>query len=411
MRYKITEIDPWLEKYSDDIMLRMWRFNETRFALLDYKTDLPTFANGYMYFGFSRTKTGWVYREWAPGADEMHLIGDFNKWNRESHPMTRIENGAWEIKLEGHDALQHGQKIKVQVTRNGRSFDRIPLYMTRVVQDKATNGFAGEIWAPEKAFRWTDKDFKPKKSEQLLIYEAHVGMAQEEGRIGTYREFADNIIPRIVKDGYTAIQLMAIQEHPYYASFGYQVSNFFAASSWYGTPDDLKYLINKAHKAGIRVLLDVVHSHAVPNTSEGINMFDGTRTQFFMPGEAGNHPAWGTKLFNYGKHEVIHFLLSNLKFWMEEYHFDGFRFDGVTSMIYHHHGLGVDFTNYKQYFDTTVNTDAVAYLMLANKLIHEVNPNAITIAEEQDQRRKLGHAQDVVRAHHASPMRKEYRLQ
>ena len=382
MRYKITEIDPWLEKYSDDIMLRMWRFNETRFALLDYKTDLPTFANGYMYFGFSRTKTGWVYREWAPGADEMHLIGDFNKWNRESHPMTRIENGAWEIKLEGHDALQHGQKIKVQVTRNGRSFDRIPLYMTRVVQDKATNGFAGEIWAPEKAFRWTDKDFKPKKSEQLLIYEAHVGMAQEEGRIGTYREFADNIIPRIVKDGYTAIQLMAIQEHPYYASFGYQVSNFFAASSWYGTPDDLKYLINKAHKASIRVLLDVVHSHAVPNTSEGINMFDGTRTQFFMPGEAGNHPAWGTKLFNYGKHEVIHFLLSNLKFWMEEYHFDGFRFDGVTSMIYHHHGLGVDFTNYKQYFDTTVNTDAVAYLMLANKLIHEVNPNAITIAEE-----------------------------
>ena len=382
MRYKITELDPWLEKYTDDIMLRMWHFNETRFALLDYKTDLSAFANGYMYFGFSRTNTGWVYREWAPGADAMHLIGDFNNWNRESHPMNRLDNGVWEIKLEGRDALKHGQKVKVQVSRNGRSFDRIPLYMTRVVQDKATRGFVGEIWAPEKAFRWTDKDFKPKKSEQLLIYEAHVGMAQEEGRVGTYREFADNIIPRIVKDGYTAVQLMAIQEHPYYASFGYQVSNFFAASSWYGEPDDLKYLVNKAHKAGLRVLLDVVHSHAVPNTSEGINMFDGTRTQFFMSGEAGNHPAWGTKLFNYGKHEVIHFLLSNLKFWMEEYHFDGFRFDGVTSMIYHHHGLGVDFTNYKQYFDVTTNTDAITYLMLANKLIHEVNPNAITIAEE-----------------------------
>lgn len=382
MRYKITELDPWLEKYADDIALRMWHFNETRFALLDYKTDLSSFANGYMFFGFARTNYGWVYREWAPGADAMHLIGDFNNWNRGSHPMTRLDNGVWEIKLEGHDALQHGQKVKVQVTRNGRSFDRIPLYMTRVVQDKATRGFVGEIWAPEKPFRWTDKDFKPKKSEQLLIYEAHVGMAQEEGRIGTYREFADYIIPRIVKDGYTAIQLMAIQEHPYYASFGYQVSNFYAASSWYGTPDDLKYLINKAHKAGLRVLLDVVHSHAVPNTAEGINMFDGTRTQFFLSGEAGNHPAWGTKLFNYAKHEVIHFLLSNLKFWMEEYHFDGFRFDGVTSMIYHHHGLGVDFTNYKQYFDMTTNTDAIAYLMLANKLVHEVNPNAITIAEE-----------------------------
>ena len=382
MRYKITELDPWLEKYADDIALRMWHFNETRFALLDYKTDLSSFANGYMFFGFARTNYGWVYREWAPGADAMHLIGDFNNWNRGSHPMTRLDNGVWEIKLEGHDALQHGQKVKVQVTRNGRSFDRIPLYMTRVVQDKATRGFVGEIWAPEKPFRWTDKDFKPKKSEQLLIYEAHVGMAQEEGRIGTYREFADYIIPRIVKDGYTAIQLMAIQEHPYYASFGYQVSNFYAASSWYGTPDDLKYLINKAHKAGLRVLLDVVHSHAVPNTAEGINMFDGTRTQFFLSGEAGSHPAWGTKLFNYAKHEVIHFLLSNLKFWMEEYHFDGFRFDGVTSMIYHHHGLGVDFTNYKQYFDMTTNTDAIAYLMLANKLVHEVNPNAITIAEE-----------------------------
>lgn len=382
MRYKITELDPWLEKYADDIALRMWHFNETRFALLDYKTDLSSFANGYMFFGFARTNYGWVYREWAPGANAMHLIGDFNNWNRGSHPMTRLDNGVWEIKLEGHDALQHGQKVKVQVTRNGRSFDRIPLYMTRVVQDKATRGFVGEIWAPEKPFRWTDKDFKPKKSEQLLIYEAHVGMAQEEGRIGTYREFADYIIPRIVKDGYTAIQLMAIQEHPYYASFGYQVSNFYAASSWYGTPDDLKYLINKAHKAGLRVLLDVVHSHAVPNTAEGINMFDGTRTQFFLSGEAGNHPAWGTKLFNYAKHEVIHFLLSNLKFWMEEYHFDGFRFDGVTSMIYHHHGLGVDFTNYKQYFDMTTNTDAIAYLMLANKLVHEVNPNAITIAEE-----------------------------
>ena len=382
MHYKITELDPWLEKYADDIALRMWHFNETRFALLDYKTDLSSFANGYMFFGFARTNYGWVYREWAPGADAMHLIGDFNNWDRGSHPMTRLDNGVWEIKLEGHDALQHGQKVKVQVTRNGRSFDRIPLYMTRVVQDKVTRGFVGEIWAPEKPFRWTDKDFKPKKSEQLLIYEAHVGMAQEEGRIGTYREFADYIIPRIVKDGYTAIQLMAIQEHPYYASFGYQVSNFYAASSWYGTPDDLKYLINKAHKAGLRVLLDVVHSHAVPNTAEGINMFDGTRTQFFLSGEAGNHPAWGTKLFNYAKHEVIHFLLSNLKFWMEEYHFDGFRFDGVTSMIYHHHGLGVDFTNYKQYFDMTTNTDAIAYLMLANKLVHEVNPNAITIAEE-----------------------------
>lgn len=380
--YKLLSIDPWLAPYSRDIDLRMQRYQDTRNALLDAKDNLSNFANGHMFFGFSRTNYGWVYREWAPGADAIHLFGDFNKWNRFSHPMTRLPNGVWEIKLEGHDALKHEQKIKVQVTRNGRTFDRIPLYIRRVVQDKKTKTFVGQIWAPEKSFRWSDSGFKKHKTNQLLIYETHVGMAQENGEIGSYREFADNILPRIVDDGYTAIQMMAIQEHPYYASFGYQVTNFFAASSWYGTPDDLKYLINKAHKLGLAVLLDVVHSHASANTAEGINMFDGTRTQFFHSGNSGDHPAWGTKLFNYAKHEVIHYLLSNLKFWQEEYHFDGFRFDGVTSMIYHHHGLGVDFMSYDQYFSMNTDTDAITYLQLANELIHEINPNAITIAEE-----------------------------
>ena len=380
-KYKILEIDPWLKDYAADIELRMQHYYGLRQALVG-DGDLSSFANGHMYFGFQRTSTGWVYREWAPGADEIHLIGDFNNWDRWSHPMHRLESGAWEIKLKGRDALKHGQKIKVQITKRGRKFDRIPLYINHVEQDPLTRSFVGVIWSPEKPFRWTDTGYREQKSESLLIYEAHVGMAQEKEAIGTYREFADNILPRIVKDGYTAVQLMAIQEHPYYASFGYQVSNFFAASSWYGEPDDLKYLVNKAHKLGLKVLLDIVHSHAIKNTAEGINMFDGTQTQFFLPGSAGNHPAWDTKIFNYAKHEVIHFLLSNLKYWMEEYHFDGFRFDGVTSMCYHHHGLGVDFTGYKQYFDVFTNTDALAYLQLANELVHEVDPNAITIAEE-----------------------------
>ena len=380
-KYKLIELDPWLEPFTGDIDLRMQHYWDTRHALVG-DGDLASFANGYMFFGLARTKNGWVYREWAPGADDMHLIGDFNNWDRLANPMHRTETGIWEVKIKGRDTIKHGQKIKVQVTRNGRKFDRIPLYINRVTQDKLTRGFVGEIWSPEKPFRWTDTGWRDKKLDSLLIYEAHIGMAQEKEEIGTYREFADNTLPRIVKEGYTAVQLMAIQEHPYYASFGYQVSNFYAASSWYGNPDDLKYLINKAHKLGLKVLLDVVHSHAIKNTAEGINMFDGTFNQFFMTGDAGDHPAWGTKLFNYAKHEVLHFLLSNLKYWMEEYHFDGFRFDGVTSMCYHHHGLGVDFTNYKQYFDVFTNTDAITYLQLANALIHEINPNAITIAEE-----------------------------
>ena len=381
--YEILEIDPWLKPYARDINLRMQQYNRVRAQILgDSEKDLSTFANGHMYFGFFRTNYGWVYREWAPGADAINLIGDFNNWNRLSHPMTRQKNGVWEIKLEGRDALKHGQRIKVQVIRNGRTFDRIPLYIHRLARDERTNEFAGQIWAPEKPFRWTDTGYKKQKAGQLMIYETHVGMAQEKGGIGSYREFADNVLPRIVKDGYTAVQLMAIQEHPYYASFGYQVTNLFAASAWFGEPEDLKYLVNKAHKLGLKVLLDVVHSHASKNTAEGINMFDGTRTQFFHSGSKGDHPAWGTKVFNYAKPEVIHFLLSNLKYWLEEYHFDGFRFDGVTSMIYLNHGLGEDFTSYDHYFSMNTDTDAVTYLQLANELIHEVYPNAITVAEE-----------------------------
>ena len=258
--------------------------------------------------------------------------------------------------------------------------EHIPLYARRAVQDKETRLFCAEVVDDRKTFQWTDQSFQGEDS--LFIYEAHVGMAQEEGKVGTYREFADLILPRIKKAGYNTVQLMAIMEHPYYGSFGYQVSNFYAASSWFGKPEDLKYLINTAHSMGIRVLLDVVHSHAVKNTAEGINMFDGTTWQFFHDGPKGDHPAWGTKCFDYGKTGVLHFLLSDLKFWMTEYHFDGFRFDGVTSMLYHDHGLGTDFNTNDKYFSFNTHTEAITYLQLANELIHQVNPAAITIAED-----------------------------
>ena len=381
-QYKIMSIDPYLQPFYNDISLRMQRHADTRQQLLGDKSDLPAFANGYLYYGFLRTETGWVFREWAPGADAIHLIGDFNDWNRSSHPLTKLENGNWEIRLEGEDTLQHGQHVKLQITRDGKTFDRIPSYMHRTVQDKRNKQFVGEIWAPPRPFQWTDGGYGKRKVAPLFIYEAHIGMAQEREGVGTYREFADFNLPRIHALGYNTVQLMAIMEHPYYASFGYQVTNFFSASSWYGTPDDLKYLINRAHELGMFVLLDVVHSHACSNVGEGLNLFDGTDNQYFLPGDRGNHPAWGSKLFNYGRHEVIHFLLSNLKYWLEEYHFDGFRFDGVTSMIYQDHGLGTAFTGYNQYFGLNTNVDALTYLQLANELIHAVNPFAITIAEE-----------------------------
>jgi len=381
--YKILSIDPWLKPYANEIDMRMERYNDIRKKLLSEKTDLVSFANGYMFYGFQRTDSGWIYREWLPGADEVHLIGDFNEWNRSSHPLRKIdEAGNWEIALEGRDALQHLQRVKIQVRRGSETFDRIPAYIKRLVQDPTNKQFAGQIWAPQYKFFWTDGGYKKRKLGSPVIYEAHIGMGQEREGIGSYREFADNNLKRIADLGYNTIQLMAIQEHPYYASFGYQVSNFFAASAWFGTPDDLKYLVNKAHDMGLFVLLDVVHSHACPNTAEGLNLQDGTDNQYFLEGQRGWHPAWGTKLFNYGKHEVLHFLLSNLKFWQDEYHFDGFRFDGVTSMLYQDHGLGTSFGSYDQYFGLNTNVDAVTYLQLANELIHAVNPFAITIAEE-----------------------------
>lgn len=378
--YRLLELNPQLAPYSGDIDLRMFLYRATKARILGEGQTLNDFANAHNFFGFHRVDGGWVYREWAPSAYQLYLEGDFNGWNQTSHPLTPIGNGNWEIRLEGDNALWDGCKVKTVVDSNMTRTEHIPLYARRVVQDPKTITFCAEVVDDQKTFPWTDADFQGEKS--LYIYEAHVGMAQEEGKVGTYREFADYTLPRIKKAGYNTVQLMAIMEHPYYGSFGYQVSNFFAASSWFGKPEDLKYLVNTAHAMGIRVLLDVVHSHAVKNTAEGINMFDGTTWQFFHDGPKGDHPAWGTKCFDYGKTGVIHFLLSNLKFWMTEYHFDGFRFDGVTSMLYHDHGLGTDFNTNDKYFSMNTHTEAITYLQLANELIRQVNPKAITIAED-----------------------------
>ena len=378
--YKILEYNPQLQPFAGDIEYRMQLYRDTKARILGENQTLLDFANAHHFYGFHHVKGGWYYREWAPSAHQLYLAGEFNNWELTSHPLTNLGNGNWEIYLEGDNALWDGCKVKTIVDANLQRTAHIPLYARRVRQDQGAVTFSCEVVDDQIQFDWTDKDFKGE--DTLYIYEAHVGMAQEEGRVGTYREFADLTLPRIQKAGYNTVQLMAIMEHPYYGSFGYQVSNFFAASSWFGKPEDLKYLVNTAHKMGIRVLLDVVHSHAVKNTAEGINMFDGTVYQFFHSGPKGDHPAWGTKCFDYGKTGVLHFLLSNLKFWMEEYHFDGFRFDGVTSMLYHDHGLGVDFNSNDKYFSYNTHVEAVTYLQLANELIRQVNPKAVTVAED-----------------------------
>jgi len=378
----ILKIDPYLKPFQSDLKLRAERYTTCKKKLLGRGQSFDSFANGDLFYGFHLTKDGWIYREWAPEADELYLIGDFNYWDPKAHPLQKKENGNWEIFLPGVQALKHMSFVKVRVVAKNVSRDRIPLYIKRTVQDSITHDFRGQIWQPDCAFNWQDNEFHVDKSKTLFIYEAHVGMAQEKESMGTFKEFTELMLPRIKADGYNVIQLMAIMQHPYYASFGYQVSNFFAVSSWFGTPDELKELINTAHSMGIAVLLDLVHSHSIKNIAEGINEFDGTDYQFFHTGIRGTHPAWDTKLFNYGKPEVLHFLLSNIKFWLEEYHFDGYRFDGVSSMLYHHQGLGVAFTDYSKYFSMDTDIEAITYLQFANDLIRQVNPEAITIAED-----------------------------
>ena len=378
--------DPWLEPYEQDINDRQNFFlDRLKFIKSNFKS-LKNFASSDSYLGFNYDKKegGWWYREWAPSSDGLSLIGDFNNWDIDSHPMTQDEFGVWGIFVsdDSDQPLSHEGRVKVQVQKGLQTRDRIPAYIKRAVQDSVSHDFSGQIWKPEKVFKWTDKKFKTNDIESPVIYECHVGMAQEKEGVGTYREFADKVLPRVKNNGYNCLQMMAIQEHPYYGSFGYHVSNFFAASSRFGTPEDLKYLINKAHGMGIAVIMDAVFSHAVKNIAEGLNEFDGSDHHYFHQGGRGYHTGWDSKLFNYGKTEVLRFLLSNVRYWMEEFHFDGFRFDGVTSMLYHHHGEHVSFDHYDKYFKDMVDWDAIVFLQLANELIHEINPGAISIAED-----------------------------
>jgi len=384
-KLKLIKDDPWLEPSEQDIIDRYNRYKDRLKSIEDLFGGLNEFTNTYKYFGinYDSSRKGWVYREWAPQATALYLVGDFNNWEKYSHPLTRDQYGIWEIflpKSEYQTTFTQGSKIKVLVvSQMGENF-RIPAYINRVVQDDDTKNFTGQVWIP-KQFNWKDDQFEMAGDTELFIYECHVGMAQEKEGVGTYKEFAKNILPRIKSAGYNAIQMMAIQEHPYYGSFGYHVSSFFAPSSRFGSPEDLKELIKTAHGMGIAVILDVVHSHTVKNTVEGINQFDGSESQYFHPGERGEHPQWDSKIFDYGKTEVLRFLLSNLKYWMEEFHFDGFRFDGVGSMMYFHHG-NEPVTDRDKYFKQGVEWDAVTYLQLANHLIHSFKPNAISIAED-----------------------------
>ena len=377
---KLVEEDKLLKPFAGIIEKRHQQVLAMEREFTYRTTRLSDSCNSYLYYGLHRTNEGWVFREWAPNATAIYLLGEFNDWRK--HPdyaLTKVGDGNWEIKLP-LGALAHEMLYRLLVEWNGGSGERLPSHVRRVIQDEYTKIYSAQVWDPLNPYQMRHE--RPKRTDYPLIYEAHIGMSTEHRRVSTFTEFRLFVLPRIVDLGYNTIQLMAVQEHPYYGSFGYQVANFFAVSSRFGTPDELKALIDAAHSMGIRVIMDIVHSHAVNNEEEGLSRFDGSYDQYFYPGDRGYHPLWGSRCFDYGKHEVLNFLLSNCKYWLEEFRFDGYRFDGITSMLYWDHGINKDFTEYSLYYDGNQDESAITYLALANRVIHQVDPEAITIAED-----------------------------
>ncbi len=378
---KIIDNDAWLAPYRPAIEGRLQRSMNKAKQLAGSSGKLEDFANGHLWFGLHREENGWVMREWMPNAKELHLVGDFNDWQIADHyRFSEGENGTWVLELPA-DSIHHLDKYKLKVTWGTGSGERIPAWACRVVQEQDSPLFNAQVWAPETPYNWTNP-LPELKGLNPIIYEAHIGMATEDYNVGSFNEFRENILPRVAEAGYNTLQLMAVQEHPYYGSFGYHVSSLFAASSRFGTPDELKALIDDAHGMGIAVIMDIVHSHAVKNENEGLGLYAGDPGQFFHTGGRREHSAWDSLCWDYGKNEVMHFLLSNIHFWLSEYRFDGFRFDGVTSMLYYDHGLGRDFASYEMYFDGGQDEDAITYLALANELIQSVRPQAISVAED-----------------------------
>ena len=377
---EIVKNDPYLQPFEADFIRWEEKLQAKEAELLNGKS-LIDFASGHLYFGLFKKDKGWVIRDWAPNATRINLIGSFNHWQEQPEfELKNIGNGCWELHLD-ENAMAHGDHYAFSINWNGGNGKRIPAWARRVVQDPDTLIFNAQVWNPPTCYKWKNTGFI-RGPEAPIIYEAHIGMGGEEPRVHTYNEFRIDILPKIKAGGYNTIQLMAIPEHPYYGSFGYHVSSFFAASSRFGTPEELKQLIDEAHSMGISMIMDIVHSHAVKNVVEGLGSYDGTRYQFFHEGARGEHPAWDSYCFNYNKNEVLHFLLSNIRFWLEEYKFDGFRFDGVTSMLYFDHGLGIAFTSYNDYFTPNIDDEAIVYFKLANRLIHSIHPNALAIAED-----------------------------
>ncbi|KAK9673873.1 hypothetical protein RND81_12G195300 [Saponaria officinalis] len=293
---------------------------------------------------------------------------------------TRKGRKAWMEKYT--PCLQHGSKYRVYFNTPDGPLERIPAWATYVRLDGDGNQPCAVHWdpSPECAHKW--KNNSPKRPKSLRIYECHVGISGSDPKVSSFLEFTEKVLPRVKDLGYNAIQLFGVIEHKDYFTAGYRVTNMYAVSSRFGTPEDFKRLVDEAHGLGLLVFLDIVHSYSAADEMVGLSLFDGTNDCYFHTGKRGHHKYWGTRIFKYGDVDVLQFLLSNLRWWIEEYHIDGFQFHSLPSMMYTHNGFATFTGDFEEYCNQYVDRDALLYLILANDILHFLHPNIITIAED-----------------------------
>ena len=355
------------------------------------REDLYLFQTGkarqaYLTFGCHYQKKTKTHRftVWAPNAKSVSVVGDFNFWNPLAHPMKGDKDGIYTIEIEG---LKKGDLYKYHV----EGYDGICRYKSDpfAFYAECRPDTASKVWDFDD-FKWSDKRFiNQRKKRQALdqpmsIYELHLGtwrMPQEEEReFYNYREIADMLIPYLGEMGYTHVELMPITEYPYDLSWGYQVTNYFAPTSRHGSPEDFQYFMDYMHEHNIGVILDWVPAH-FPRDAFGLAEFDGTCLYEYADPRKGEHPDWGTKVFDYGKTEVQNFLICNALFWLEHYHVDGLRVDAVASMLYLDYGRE-DGQWVPNIYGGNENLEAIEFFKHLNTIVKKRNPGIVMIAEE-----------------------------
>ncbi|KAG8075748.1 hypothetical protein GUJ93_ZPchr0006g43795 [Zizania palustris] len=320
--------------------------------------------------------------------DIFNVVTDrvsFEKFQGKSPPLAywvemRKGRKAWMEKYI--PAISHKDKYRLYFNTPDGALERIPAWATYVLPDVRGKQSYAVHWEPppEEIYKWRFE--RPKVKGSLRIYECHVGISGSEQKISSFQEFTSNVLPHIKDAGYNAIQLIGIVEHKDYSSVGYKVTNYFAVSSRFGTPEDFKKLVDEAHGLEMVVLLDIVHSYASADELVGLSLFDGSNDCYFHTGKRGHHKYWGTRMFKYDDVDVLHFLFSNLNWWVTEYHIDGFQFHSLSSMLYTHNGFSTFTGAMEEYCNQYVDKDALIYLILANEMLHELHPDIITIAED-----------------------------